>query len=157
MLAVSTDTATQNIGAILGPLVFAAVVWTSGLNAAFVALTIAMIPGAIIPLFLRVQGRAEGAPAGTTIRRTIDGFVYTWRHTGPDSRSSRATSSVEISPPKVRRSSYATRELLSSQGASQTRADQGGSGRQGDGLDSEYRSKDHAIASGKSPRKPSTG
>jgi MFS family permease len=79
-LAVSTDVATQNMGAILGPLVFAAVAFAFGLDAGFVALTIAMIPGAAVPLFLRVQGRAEGAPAGTTIRRMIDGAMFTWRH-----------------------------------------------------------------------------
>lgn len=80
MLAVSTDTATQNAGSILGPAIFGLVAWWLGIPATFVAVTLFMIPATILPLFLQVRGRAEGQSAGTTIRRTIDGFVYTVRH-----------------------------------------------------------------------------
>jgi MFS family permease len=83
MLAASTDTASQNAASIVGPLLFAAVAIAAGATATFLVAAAAAGMSALIPLFIRAPGRAEGhgdAPAGSTLRQTWEGLRYVARH-----------------------------------------------------------------------------
>lgn len=80
MLAVSTDTATQNVARVVGPLIFAGAAVVFGLTGALLATALVGIPSTLVPLLVRVRGRAEGTTDGSTIRRTIDGFIYIVKH-----------------------------------------------------------------------------
>jgi MFS family permease len=80
MLAVSTDTASQNIAAIAGPLLFAAVTLTTGLTAAFFVAAAISLPSVLLPLLIRARGRAEGGTGGSTLSRIWEGFRFTVRH-----------------------------------------------------------------------------
>jgi MFS family permease len=80
MTAITTTTATQNIGMIIGPLLFAVVVNVSGLTAAFYVAAAVTLPSALLPQMIRVAGRAAETTAASTISRVKDGFVYVVRH-----------------------------------------------------------------------------
>lgn len=80
MLAVSTDTASQNIAAIAGPLLFTGVATSAGLSAAFFAAAVIALPSALLPLAIRAQARVEEATAGSTVARIWQGFRYVFRH-----------------------------------------------------------------------------
>lgn len=83
MLAASTDTASQNAAAIAGPLLFAVVVATLDITAAFfVAGAIALV-SAVLPMTIRAAGRADGhgdGPATSTVQQTWEGLRYVARH-----------------------------------------------------------------------------
>jgi MFS family permease len=80
MLAVSTDTASQNIAAIAGPLLFTAVAASVGLSAAFFAAAVISLPSALLPLAIRAQTRVEEATSGSTAARIWQGFRYVFQH-----------------------------------------------------------------------------
>jgi predicted MFS family arabinose efflux permease len=80
MLAVSTDTASQNIAAIAGPLLFALVALTAGLTAAFFVAAAISLPSVLLPLLIRAGGRAVGGRRGSTLSQIWEGFWYTVRH-----------------------------------------------------------------------------
>lgn len=83
MLAASTDTASQNAAAIAGPLLFAAVAVSSGLTAAFFTASGIALVSALLPLFIRARGVAEGhgedAPR-SAVHQTWEGLRYVARH-----------------------------------------------------------------------------
>ncbi len=80
MLAVSTDTASQNIAAIAGPLLFTVVAASVNLSAAFFAAAAISIPAALLPLAIRARTRVEDATTGSTVARIWQGFRYVFRH-----------------------------------------------------------------------------
>lgn len=80
MLAVSTDTASQNIAAIAGPLLFTAVAASLGLSAAFFVGAAISVPAALLPLAIRARTRVEDATSGSTIARIWQGFRFVFRH-----------------------------------------------------------------------------
>jgi predicted MFS family arabinose efflux permease len=80
MLAITTDTATQNTAAIVGPLLFAVIAGSVGLTTAFFVAAIIAVPAAVLPLFIRAHGRAEGGSDGSTVARTWEGFRFVVRH-----------------------------------------------------------------------------
>ncbi|MCA9832153.1 MAG: MFS transporter [Dehalococcoidia bacterium] len=80
MLAVTTVTATQNIGSIAGPLLFAGVAAFAGVTEAFFVGAAVTLPAAFLPLFIRVAGRTENATTGSMISRVWEGFRFATRH-----------------------------------------------------------------------------
>lgn len=80
MLAITSDTATQNAGSIIGPLIFAGVASAFGLTEAFLVGAVLTLPAALLPLFVRARGRTEGGGDGSTVRRVWEGFRYVVRH-----------------------------------------------------------------------------
>ena len=83
MLATSTDTASQNAAAIIGPLIFAAVAASAGLSAVFLLGGLIALLSAGLPFFIRAAGRADGheedAPTSAW-QQTRDGFSYVAKH-----------------------------------------------------------------------------
>jgi MFS family permease len=83
MLAASTDTASQNAAAIAGPLLFAAVAVSSGLTAAFLTASAISLVSALLPMFVRAHGVAEGhtedAPR-SAVQQTWEGLRYVSKH-----------------------------------------------------------------------------
>lgn len=80
MLAVTTDTATQNAAMIIGPLIFAGVAGFFDLTAAFFVGALVAVPAMAAPLFIRASGRAEGGSDGSTVARIREGFSFVVRH-----------------------------------------------------------------------------
>ncbi len=83
MLAVSTDTASQNAAAIAGPLLFALVAATLGLGAAFFTAAGVALLATLVPQLIRAPGRAVGhddeAPR-STLHQTWEGLRYVSKH-----------------------------------------------------------------------------
>jgi MFS family permease len=80
MRAASTDNATGNTAAILGPLLFAGLTLTAGLTTAFAVAAGLSLAALLLPMVLRVAARAEGEVEGSTLSRTVDGLRYVARH-----------------------------------------------------------------------------
>jgi predicted MFS family arabinose efflux permease len=83
LLAASTDTASQNAAAIAGPLLFAAVVATANLTAAFLVAAVIALVSAVMPLLIQARGVAHGhaeGPAPSTLLQTWEGLRYVARH-----------------------------------------------------------------------------
>lgn len=80
MLAVTTQTATQSGGAIVGPLIFALVAGFFGLTEAFFVASAMTLPAVALPLLLTVRGRVEGGQVGSTAQRVWEGFQFVIRH-----------------------------------------------------------------------------
>ena len=80
MVAVTTDTATNNAGSIVGPLIFAGVATTFGLTEAFFAGAVITIPAVVLPLFVHARGQVQEASEGNTVARVWEGFRYVVRH-----------------------------------------------------------------------------
>lgn len=83
LLATSTDTASQNAAAIVGPLLFAAVAVSSGLSAAFLLGGVIALGSSVLPLLIRAKGVADGhgdGPERSTLQQTTDGFRYVAKH-----------------------------------------------------------------------------
>ncbi len=80
MLAVTTETATQNAGSIIGPLIFAAVAKWAGLTEAFLVAALTASPAVLLPLFVHAKGTVEDASEGSTVGRVWEGFRYVIRH-----------------------------------------------------------------------------
>jgi MFS family permease len=80
MHAITTTTATQNVGSIAGPLLFAVVASKVGLTAAFFTAAAVTFPATVLPAMIGTAGRAAEASTGSTIRRVREGFSYVVRH-----------------------------------------------------------------------------
>lgn len=83
MLAASTDTASQNAASIAGPLLFAAVAVSAGLTVAFFTAAAVASISAVLPMFIRArgvaQGHSEGAPR-SAVHQTWEGLRYVAKH-----------------------------------------------------------------------------
>ncbi len=82
MAAASTDTASQNLAAIVGPLLFAFVAVNWGLTAVFFTCAILCLPGAFGPFLLAVSGKTDEKselPKGQ-ISETLEGLSYVRQH-----------------------------------------------------------------------------
>jgi predicted MFS family arabinose efflux permease len=80
MLAVSTDTASQNVAAIVGPLIFAGVALAFGLTTAFLVAAALSVPAVLLPLLISASGHAAQRSGGSALAQTWDGFRYVSRH-----------------------------------------------------------------------------
>ena len=83
MLATSTDTASHNIAAILGPLFFALVASSFGLTAVFYVAAASATVSMVLPMLINASGRAvkaRGADDRTQLQETIEGFRYLKNH-----------------------------------------------------------------------------
>jgi MFS family permease len=83
MLAASTDTASQNAAAIVGPLAFAAIAVGAGLTAAFFAAAAISLVSAILPVAIRAKGMAVGHAEGAAtshLTQTWEGLRYVSKH-----------------------------------------------------------------------------
>ena len=83
MLATSTDTATHNIAAIIGPLIFALVASSFDLTTVFVVAGLFSGLAFLMPLFISVSGRAEKSITEASIsqfEQTIEGFRFLKNH-----------------------------------------------------------------------------
>ena len=80
MLGVTTDTASQSVAMIAGPLIFALVVSVFSLTTTFFVGAVVAVVAMIAPLLIRVAGRAEGGSDGSTITRIREGFWFVVRH-----------------------------------------------------------------------------
>lgn len=82
MLATSTDTASHNVAAILGPLMFAFVASTLDLTAVFYVAALAAGVSTVLPLFVRASGRAvkDEESDMSQLQETIEGFRYLKNH-----------------------------------------------------------------------------
>ncbi|MGI9324782.1 MAG: MFS transporter [Pseudomonadales bacterium] len=83
LLAVSTDTASQNIAAIAGPLLFAIVAVSFGLTAVFLLAGTISLLSSVAPLLIRAEGIADADPeavAQSTLQQTRQGLRYVARH-----------------------------------------------------------------------------
>jgi MFS family permease len=83
LLAASTDTASQNAAAIIGPLLFAWIVSGTGITGTFFAAAAISFASVLPPLLIRAAGVAEGHDAGTpgsALQQTWEGLRYVARH-----------------------------------------------------------------------------
>lgn len=80
MLGVTTDTASQNVAMIVGPLIFAYVASQFGLTASFFVGAAVALPSAFAPMLIRAAGRAEGGSDGSMIARIREGFWFVVHH-----------------------------------------------------------------------------
>lgn len=80
MLGVTTDTASQNIAMIVGPLIFAYVASAFDLTTVFFLAASISVVAMLSPLLIRAVGRAEGGSDGSMIARIREGFVFVARH-----------------------------------------------------------------------------
>src|SRR5690606_37777081 len=81
MRAIATDSAGQNMSAIVGPLLFAGIASAVDLTAVFFVAAAIAAPSVILTMSIRAQGRAEGATnEGSTLQRTWEGFWFVARH-----------------------------------------------------------------------------
>lgn len=80
MRAASTDNATSNTAAILGPLLFAGLTLGAGLTAAFLVAAGLALVAFVLPPLVRAAGRAVERSDGTTLSQTIDGLRYVAKH-----------------------------------------------------------------------------
>lgn len=84
MLAVSMDTASANAASVIGPLIFAGVAVIAGSTEVFLLTSIFAVLGVLLPLFIKVQGKAETEDETETKvsqwQQTKDGFTYVRNH-----------------------------------------------------------------------------
>ncbi len=80
MLGVTTDTASQSVAMIVGPLIFAYVASAFDLTTAFFVGAVVSALAMFAPLLIRAVGRAEGGSDGSTIARIREGFWFVVRH-----------------------------------------------------------------------------
>jgi len=81
MRAIATDSAGQNMSAIVGPLLFAGIASAVDLTAVFFVAAAIAAPSVVLTISIRAQGRAEGATSeGSTLQRTWEGFRFVARH-----------------------------------------------------------------------------
>ncbi len=83
MLATSTDTATHNVAAIAGPLLFAVVATSFGLTAVFAVAGLSAGLAMLMPLFIQVSGRADKSSdevGSSQLAQTLEGFRYLKNH-----------------------------------------------------------------------------
>ena len=82
MAAASTDTASQNLAAIIGPLLFAFVAVNWGLTAVFFTCAVLCLPGSFGPFLLAVSGETDEKSElrKSQISETLEGLSYVRKH-----------------------------------------------------------------------------
>ena len=82
MAAASTDTASQNLSAIIGPLLFAFVAVNWGLTAVFFTCAILCLPGSFGPFLLAISGETDekSEPRKSQVSETLEGLSYVRKH-----------------------------------------------------------------------------
>ena len=82
MAAASTDTASQNLAAIIGPLLFAFVAVNWGLTAVFFTCAILCLPGSFGPFLLAVSGETDKKSKlrKSQVSETLEGLSYVRKH-----------------------------------------------------------------------------
>ena len=82
MAAASTDTASQNLAAIIGPLLFAFVAVNWGLTAVFFTCAVLCLPGSFGPFLLAVSGETDGKSElrKSQVSETLEGLSYVRKH-----------------------------------------------------------------------------
>lgn len=83
LLAASTDTASHNAAAILGPLLFAAIAVHVGLTEVFLVAGFISLVSSLLPLFVRASGVAAGqaeTPLASMFAQTKAGFRFVTAH-----------------------------------------------------------------------------
>ncbi len=83
MLAASTDTASQNASAIIGPLIFAVVAINAGLTVVFLVAGLISLVSSVLPVMIRTVGVATGndhEAGSSTLQRIRDGFRFVSGH-----------------------------------------------------------------------------
>ena len=79
--AASMDTASQNTAAVIGPLIFAAVAATAGLDIVLILGGALFLVASLTPLLIRVRGKVEQEQKDSTVwQETREGLSYTARH-----------------------------------------------------------------------------
>ena len=79
--AASMDTASQNTAAVIGPLIFAAVAATAGLDMVLILGGALFLVASLTPLLIRVRGKVEQEQKDSTVwQETREGLSYTARH-----------------------------------------------------------------------------
>ena len=81
MHAVATNTATMQIGTMVTPIVFWLTSLTTDLTLTFAVTAGAAAVSMVLPLMIRIDGRAEGSTSGQSrVRNIIDGLKYVKSH-----------------------------------------------------------------------------
>lgn len=80
MHAVTSNTATFQIGAILAPLAFAAAFTTLGPTTTFAIAAAFALPASALPLFIRTPGVTDTNPEVPMVRRMWEGFLFVKGH-----------------------------------------------------------------------------
>ena len=83
MLAASTDTASGNAAAIIGPLIFAGIAVSSSLSMVFLVAGVTALVSSVLPFFIRAAGKAEGHEdqrKTSQVQQTREGFRYVVKH-----------------------------------------------------------------------------
>ena len=81
MHAVTTNTATFQVGAVVAPLAFAVAITTLGFTATFAATAVFALPSVILPLMIKAPGKPVSlGPSGSVLKRMWEGFVYVKSH-----------------------------------------------------------------------------
>lgn len=83
MIAASTDTASGNAAAIVGPLVFAAIAVSMGLTMVFLVAGVIALASCLVPFLIRAAGQAAGhaeGSRGNQLQQTREGFRYVAQH-----------------------------------------------------------------------------
>lgn len=79
--AASMDTASQNTAAVIGPLIFAAVAATAGLDVVLILGGALFLVASVTPLLIRVRGKVEQEQKDSTVwQETREGLSYTAKH-----------------------------------------------------------------------------
>lgn len=79
--AASMDTASQNTAAVIGPLIFAAVAATAGLDVVFMFGGALFFVASLTPLLIKVRGKVDQVRRESTVwQETRDGLSYTAKH-----------------------------------------------------------------------------
>ena len=78
--AASMDTASQNTAAMIGPLIFAAVAVSLGLDAVLLLGGVLFLVASLAPLFIKVQGRVKQQRDSSVWQETKAGLSYTAKH-----------------------------------------------------------------------------
>lgn len=81
MHAITLNTATNQVGSVIAPLLFAGVIITFGYTTTFAIAAASAIPGVVLPLLIKAPGipadRSTGVPM---IQRMWEGFLYVKSH-----------------------------------------------------------------------------
>lgn len=83
MLAASTDTASSNAAAIIGPLIFAWIAVSTNLSMVFLVSGLAALVSCLLPFFIQAKGLAEGHEGDerpSQLTQTREGFSYVAKH-----------------------------------------------------------------------------
>lgn len=81
MHAVTSNTATMQIGSVLAPLAFAGAARGLGITATFIIAAAFALPSTVLPLMIRVEGKVQGNTRnGPVLRRIWEGFLYVKSH-----------------------------------------------------------------------------